>query len=412
MTEQMTRKQRLVTAARGGQPDRVPVAPMVFPMLRKHFGGRSWEYELNAAKAYDFDPMIHLPCFDGSPVHNHIRFLCGNYNYEGRSYFEDVAPGVTIDLHIERLPESTIVRRNIKTPAGELTDAVRQPLITKKRWAASTIFDEIRGYWGPPEWIERLVKATEDLEKVQFLLTMPTPHELSRLRVIRDWIGEDGLLQVDCYSPLDEWADHGIGLENIRAAYDTDRRFFDAIVETFWGQTMKLTRAYLEAGAESLFASWQACGESAAWTPEVFREVFQPKLKEHVQLAHEFGAIYDYAEEFKIVNLLPMLIEADVDVVHNVAPPPQGDVVMAKVKAQFGGSICLRGNFDSEGAAEHGTPEQVDEAVRDLIMTAAPGGRYILACSDTITADWPDPNVRAFFDAARKYGDYEHLRVA
>ena len=101
-----------------------------------------------------------------------------------------------------------------------------------------------------------------------------------------------------------------------------------------------------------------------------------------------------------------------VDVVHNVAPPPHGDVDLAQVKMRFGDRVCLRGNFDSEGAAEHGTPEQVDEAVRDLIMTAAPGGRYILACSDTITADWPEPNIRAFFNAARKYGDYEHLCVA
>ncbi len=90
----------------------------------------------------------------------------------------------------------------------------------------------------------------------------------------------------------------------------------------------------------------------------------------------------------------------------------EGDVDLAQVKMRFGDRVCLRGNFDSEGDAEHGTPEQVDEAVRDLIMTAAPGGRYILACSDTITADWPEPNIRAFFNAARKYGDYEHLGVA
>jgi len=409
MAREMSSKERLLAALRCEEPDRVPIAPMVFPMVRKRFFGRSWEYELQAAIEYDFDPMIHLFCFDGAPVHNNIRFLNGSYIYAGRSYFEDMAPGVTIDLHIERLEDSTVIRRAIQTPAGELHDAVRQMLVTKERYFGSSMIEGIRGYYGPPDRIERLVKGADDLEKVKYLLTMPTKAELGRLKVIRDSIGENGLLQVDVCGPFDNVAEFAMDVADIRAACRNDRPFFDAIVEVFWQYQMDLTRAYLEAGVESLNACWMQCGESAGWTPEEFRELFLPLLKDNVELAHGYGASFDYLEELKVADYLPMIVEAGVDAVHTLAPPPCGDIDLAAVKREFGERICLRGNLHSEGVAEHGTPEEVEQAVREMIMTAAPGGGYIIACSDTVTADWPEENVRAFFRAGRKYGNYSHL---
>src|SRR5688572_29009112 len=135
MSRKMTSKERILAAASLKEPDHVPISPMLYPFLRKHYGRRSWEYELKAAHDFDFDPIIHLGCFDGTPLHNNIRFLNGNYTYEGRAYYEDIAPSIEVDLHIERQAASTIVRRRIKTPAGELNDAIRQPLNTAVRYS-------------------------------------------------------------------------------------------------------------------------------------------------------------------------------------------------------------------------------------------------------------------------------------
>ncbi len=382
---------------------------MVFPFLRKRYGLRSWEYELKAALEFDFDPIVHLICFDGTPVHNNIRFLNGSYVYEGRAYFEDMAPGLKVDLHVERLEDSTVVRRVIQTPAGELRDVIRQPLITAARYSGSTIFKEIRGYWGPPQRIERLVKDPEDLERIQFLLTKPTAVELACIKRIQEMIGEAGLFQVDCWSPLDEYAEYAVGIEALPDICRNDREFFDALLDVFWRYSLEMTRLYLEAGAECLNVSWLACGESSGWTADEFRTIFLPFLKQHVELAHEYGAIYDYVEEAKVARLLPMLREAEVDIVHTLAPPPNGDVDLASAKKEIGDRVCLRGNLDSEGVLLKGTPSDVDRAVRETILTAGPGGGFILGCSDTISTDMPIENVRAFFGAGRKYGNYRHL---
>jgi uroporphyrinogen decarboxylase len=48
----------------------------------------------------------------------------------------------------------------------------------------------------------------------------------------------------------------------------------------------------------------------------------------------------------------------------------------------------------------------VEEAVRRAIDIAAPGGGFILGSSDSIRDGTPAENVRAYFDAAHKYGVY------
>ena len=226
---------------------------------------------------------------------------------------------------------------------------------------------------------------------------------------IQEMIGEAGLFQVDCWSPLDEYAEYAVGIEALPDICRNDREFFDALLDVFWRYSLEMTRLYLEAGAECLNVSWLACGESSGWTADEFRTIFLPFLKQHVELAHEYGAIYDYVEEAKVARLLPMLREAEVDIVHTLAPPPSGDVDLASAKKEIGDRVCLRGNLDSEGVLLKGTPSDVDQAVRETILTAGPGGGFILGCSDTISTDMPIENVRAFFGAGRKYGNYRHL---
>jgi uroporphyrinogen decarboxylase len=73
-----------------------------------------------------------------------------------------------------------------------------------------------------------------------------------------------------------------------------------------------------------------------------------------------------------------------------------------------GDRICLNGNIDLIYVIKMGTPEQIREAVRQAILDAAPGGGFILGTSDSIRDTEPE-NVRAYFQAARDYGDYRHL---
>jgi len=165
----------------------------------------------------------------------------------------------------------------------------------------------------------------------------------------------------------------------------------------------------LQAGLEMVNGVWYGCGPSDGWSAEMFRDVFLPLLKQHVALTHEHGAIYEYNEEGKERELLPMLVEAGVDVVKTLTPPPEGDVDLAEVKREFGAKLCLRGYINSIDVLQEGTPASIAEAVRQAILAAGAGGGFIIGTTRPITVFTPDENVRAYFRACREYGDYRHL---
>ena len=53
-----------------------------------------------------------------------------------------------------------------------------------------------------------------------------------------------------------------------------------------------------------------------------------------------------------------------------------------------------------------GTVELIEDRVREAIEIAAPGGGFVLGTSDSIREGTPVENVRAYFEAAHRYGAY------
>ena len=84
---------------------------------------------------------------------------------------------------------------------------------------------------------------------------------------------------------------------------------------------------------------------------------------------------------------------------------PVAGMDLAKVKAACGDRVCLVGNIDCGELLCHGTVAQVESAVREAIEAGAPGGRYMLACSNSIHAGVKPENFAAQLAAGRKYGD-------
>lgn len=70
------------------------------------------------------------------------------------------------------------------------------------------------------------------------------------------------------------------------------------------------------------------------------------------------------------------------------------------------------GNIDCGHLLPHGTIEEVEAAVKDCIVRAAPGGGFILSSSNSIHSSVNPQNYRAMIEAARKFGRYPHLAMS
>lgn len=85
---------------------------------------------------------------------------------------------------------------------------------------------------------------------------------------------------------------------------------------------------------------------------------------------------------------------------------PSANMDIARIKAAYGERLCLMGNIDINYVLPFGTPDEVEQVVRDTIQVAAPGGGFILSTCNTLIRAIPPENAIAMYRAADKYGVY------
>lgn len=82
------------------------------------------------------------------------------------------------------------------------------------------------------------------------------------------------------------------------------------------------------------------------------------------------------------------------------------DVDLGEIKTLFANSIGVSGNIDHLHLLPHGTPQEVEESCQRAIKQGKASAGFMLAPGCEITADTPPQNVKAFVQAAVKYGNY------
>lgn len=392
--QSMSSRERLLAAIRGQEPDRVPISPRMHPFLLGYYGCACWLHYLKAQAEFDFDPIILI-----QPWHHVKPDILPNllaYPLEADySLLPDVVTTMTVTPKGDGIFR---IRRSFETPAGTLTDEIE-----KLPQHSSYGIDPT------PTIVEPLLKSEEDLDALPFLFPAPGRLSLADLEVMKEAVGERGLIEVQVDSAVDQRAGDALGLANMMMASMDNPDFVQDLLRVCQEQVLRETKAVLEAGAPMIFASWFYASLSAGWGPAHFRKFFLPLLNEHVALVHSYGAVYHYYDDGEFMANLATVVDAGVDLISTLPGPPAGNVDLATVKASVGDRVCLKGNIDLLYVLKEGTTSDIDEVVKTAIEAAAPGGGYILATSDAVRDGTPPQNLHAFCDAGRRYGDYRHL---
>lgn len=71
------------------------------------------------------------------------------------------------------------------------------------------------------------------------------------------------------------------------------------------------------------------------------------------------------------------------------------------------GKVTLLGNLDCSAVMYHGTPQMVEEKVKEIIAICMPDGEFILSSGCLLGSGTPVENLQALADSARKYGVYK-----
>ncbi|MEI6499671.1 MAG: uroporphyrinogen decarboxylase family protein [Armatimonadota bacterium] len=372
----MTSRERLMTAVRHEEPDRVPISPRI------NFGWLDPDqtHRLEELYAPALDPMEIL----SSTTPNYVIGYPDEYDLpevrvEQRRYAEDAYE---------------VVERVFHTPAGSISDRTK-------------IAPSGREYGMSPNPMktEFLVKSRDDIPALRYVLSEINgryDHAAAR----QAELGDRGVVMVNVYSELCQQAGEARNMQDLMADYYLDRPLFDELLKIFQERTMAEAKAVLEAGVQWVFHNAYFNSVSAGWSPAIFQEVFVPNIRAVVDLAHSYDAYVDFYDDGHLAKSMGIIADCGVDVLETCTPPPMCDFDLREAKATIGDRVTIKGYVDLLYVALRGTPELMEQTVAEAMEIAKPGGGFIIGSSDTFREGTPPENIHAYFRSCLKYGVY------
>jgi len=110
-----------------------------------------------------------------------------------------------------------------------------------------------------------------------------------------------------------------------------------------------------------------------------------------------------YHSDGYIEPIIPDLIEIGLDVLNPIQPLAMSP---AEIKRKYGQHLAFWGTVDVQHTFPFGRPEDVTHEVIERLRTVAPGGGLILCSAHRVQPGTTLANIRAYYQAARKYGRY------
>lgn len=355
----MTSRERLLTALRGGMPDRLPVTThhLMSYFLNKYTGGMKG---LAFHKQFGFDPVV----WSVGPVANE----------KAGQYYDSKANMICDDNwrpEVEMLPDTRYRSRRvtIHTPGGDLTTVLSENDVT--------------------EWItEHLIKNEKDMDL--YLKYCPLYYaDVAGCNALAESVGEDALVRgavisAQPYGQPGVFQDMAclIGIQDlILDCYDDPdwvKECEHAIMER------KLVYARSLKGAKmDLIEDGGGDGSCSVISPSMFLEFVQPYDKPVVDALHESGIPVVYHTCGKMMPILEDIADMGVDAMETFTPVSMGaDADLREAKRRIGNRVCMIGGFDQSSDLKGCSEAQTREAVRRCFAEAGENGAFILSPSD------------------------------
>ena len=201
------------------------------------------------------------------------------------------------------------------------------------------------------------------------------------------------------------WSAYLMGLDNLLMNLIAEPELVELTMDKVLRCNMRIVQRAIRAGAEVIILGDDYAGNHGPMmSPALFRQFILPKLARMIAMIHDEGALCIKHSDGDLYPLLDDIVSAGPDGINPIEPV--AGMALKKVKQLVGDQVCLTGNIDCAHLLPHGTPEEVRQAVRQAIADAAPGGGYILTSSNSIHSSCRAENFVAMVRACHEFGRY------
>ena len=245
------------------------------------------------------------------------------------------------------------------------------------------------------------LKQPQDMENYKF----PDPDAAGYLNytesLVKNGYARDRIVTGYHFCTLFERAYILRGFENFMMDLIEDEEFAEVLLDRITGFHVALAKRYVKAGVN--------CGRtvddygmqtSMLLAPDLWRRLFKPRLAQIAAVYRNSGLPMIHHSCGNIMEIIPDLIEIGINVLNPVQPKAMDIKVLSE---KYADKITLFGGICNQELLPLGTPEQIDENVRETVKLLGKNHRYIIAPSNGIGPDVPLRNTEAYLKAAQKY---------
>ena len=343
----MTSRQRLLTALRCQQPDRVPI---IIRGVNPYARAMNWRGEAHPS----YRPLIER-----------VRACCDVEHIwtPTSGFFLNAA--VDVQTRVEDKDGWRITHALVDTPRGRLTSTSRAGIdsyshAVTKHW----ICDE--------QDVERFLSLPFALAQPDLCANVDANAELS----------DSGYVLPNMPDPI-LFVHELIGSE-LLAVWSVDaphliRRLLDEMGEC----CLAFTKLLLAGGVRDVLGlNGPEVATPPFFSPRRFDEMVARYDERLIELAHRHNCVVVVHCHGPMDAVLERFANMGVDALHPLEAPPMGDVTLADAKRRVGDRICLMGNIQI-GDLMACERAEIVAMTRQAICDGAPGGGFILTLSAT-----------------------------
>lgn len=380
----MTSRERLLITLRGGQADRVPVAPFV----QEEYLSFYYPQKETVDRVIDATELANELDFDLMAKHRAL---------EPPHWFRRSRPGWELRRSSETRDGFEYRRLEIVTPKRVFVQETARPYTGAG--SAGVSFMPTKHLLGNGEEIEAFFDTApplDDADRREMRETVATWKAI---------LGERGVLAPWGFAGVFNFCAELLGMDNLYVAPYEDEGLYRFLMGRVTAAACEYNQALVEAGVDCVGIQGHMAGGRTTG-PAFFREFVQEYEKALLDAIHGAGGFSVYHNCGFARSLYDNYREMGMTVWETVSEPPRGDNGLAEAKQLLGDRICLLGNLDQVDFLKRASPAEVEERTRDVVRTGKPGGRYIFSTSDYLEVGTPRENVVAMIEAAKEEGIY------
>lgn len=191
-----------------------------------------------------------------------------------------------------------------------------------------------------------------------------------------------------------------MGMETFFVALYENRALVEKLLDIYYDWMVVVAERVSQLGFDFYMTTDDFAFKTGMFfSPEIFKELMVPRYK---RVLEKVTIPWVLHSDGNIMEVLDILIDLGVAGIH---PNEKGAMDIRAMKRDYGNRVCLLGNVDLN-LLGMGSPEEVENEVRELIEDVGPGGGYILTSGNSMASYLKPECVMAMAEAVKKYGSY------